>query len=499
MDANDTSCFFSADGPTLSQLESLTIIEGSSSGLCDLFILVRDGRRRVLKCLKPKYRGLPAYEALLRKEYEIGHTLSCPYICEVYGFTQREDLGWCIEMEWIDGLPLDKYLETVQPGRALKYRLLDQLFEAVGYFHSKQVVHKDLKPSNILVTNNGANIKILDFGFANRDADSELKLSAGTEKYAAPELIAGLSVDNRADIYSLGKILPLFGRGWRRIIRKCSQVDPERRYKTVQELQQAIAATRRTWLRWLLPSLLLLSILPILGLTRERPKTSSDVKFVTVTVEETPVCHLWRKGDRIYLSDKKNRPTYDALSSGATVKFRHTQENTSTLNPDSTAIWAFYPVSIKSKLPPVQEYASDGPSLYPMAGFYKYNHQGRLTPKFTMRSLCGYIRINLTASQPIRVCKIVFHSEKGLTGRYTVNSLSVMKWKGSGNLELSCPEVPVGTTPVPFFIAVPPTTYSDLSATIHTAEGDTFIWTQPASSHLEVVRGEMIQVDMDLR
>ena len=411
MDTVETSCFFSAEEPKLRPESGMQQIETAPDALCDLYVIEKEGLRRVLKCLKEKHRGKSAFEALLRKEYEIGHTLSCPYICEVYSFTQREDLGWCIEMEWIDGLPLDKYLETVQPGRAQKYRLLDQLFEAVGYFHSKQVVHKDLKPSNILVTNNGANIKILDFGFADRDADSELKLSAGTEKYAAPELMAGLPVDNRADIYSLGKILPLFSWRWRRIVRRCQQKDPAKRYKTVEDLRRAVASTRRAWLRWLLPSLLLLSILPILGLTRERPKTSSDVKFVTVTVEETPVCHRWRKGDRLYLSDKKNRPTYDALSSGATVKFRHTRENTATLNPDSTAFWAFYPVSIKTKLPSVQEYTPDGPSIYPMTGFYKYNHQRRLAPTFTMKSLCGYIRINLTASRPI-LSKRLFSIQK---------------------------------------------------------------------------------------
>ena len=471
-------------------------IETAPDALCDLYVIEKEGLRRVLKCLKEKHRGKPAFEALLRKEYEIGHTLSCPYICEVYSFTQREDLGWCIEMEWIDGLPLDKYLETVQPGRAQQFRLLDQLFEAVGYFHSKQVVHKDLKPSNILVTNNGANIKILDFGFADRDADSELKLSAGTEKYAAPELMAGLPVDNRADIYSLGKILPLFSWRWRRIVRRCQQRDPAKRYKTVEDLRRAVASTRRAWLRWLLPSLLLLAILVTL-LTREQPKTPAEVKYITVTVEETPVCRLWRKGDRLYLSDKKNRPTYDALSSGATVKFRHTRKNTAALNPDSTAIYAFYPISIKSKLPDVQEYAPDGPSIYPMAGFF--NHLGKDTPKFTMKSLCGYIRINLTTPRPIRVSKMVFHSEKGLSGRYTVSSACVLKWKGSGDLVLSCPEVPVGEPPVPFFIVVPPTTYSDLSATIYTAEGDIFTWTQPADSLLEVLRGEMTAVDMDLR
>ena len=80
-----------------------------------------------------------------------------------------------------------------------------------------------------------------------------------------------------------------------------------------------------------------------------------------------------------------------------------------------------------------------------------------------------------------------------------MSSACVLKWKGSGDLELSCPEVRVGAIPVPFFITVPPTTYSDLSATIYTAEGDIFTWTQPADLPLEVIRGEMIQVDMDLR
>ena len=255
MNSNESSSFFTAVSPVLMQTMPMTHIEGFTNGVCDLFTIEKDGKRRVLKCLESRHRGKAPYEALLRKEYEIGYSLSCPYICEVYSFLEHPTLGRCIEMEWIDGVRLDEYLKSFFPSAERKKRLLNQLFDAVSYFHSKQVVHKDLKPSNILVTRNGSNIKIIDFGFADKDVYSILKLSAGTEKYAAPELIAGKDVDNRADIYSLGKILQLFGGRWHSVARKCLREAPEKRYGSVEELRQAVDARRFGWL-WV-PAILL--------------------------------------------------------------------------------------------------------------------------------------------------------------------------------------------------------------------------------------------------
>ena len=83
MDAVETSCFFSAEEPKLRPESGMQQIETAPEALCDLYVVEKEGLRRVLKCLKEKHRGKPAFEALLRKEYEIGHTLSCPYICEV--------------------------------------------------------------------------------------------------------------------------------------------------------------------------------------------------------------------------------------------------------------------------------------------------------------------------------------------------------------------------------------------------------------------------------
>lgn len=309
MNSNESSSFFTAVSPVLMQAMPMKHIEGSTNGVCDLFTIEKDGKRRVLKCLETKFRGKAAYEALLRKEYEIGYSLSCPYICDVYSFLEHPTLGNCIEMEWIDGIPLDKYLQSVVPSNERKLRLLNQLLDAVSYFHSKQVVHKDLKPSNILVTHNGSNIKIIDFGFADKDVYSILKLSAGTEKYAAPELIAGKPVDNRADIYSLGKILLLFGSRWHGVARKCLQDAPAKRYGSVEELRRALATRRFGWF-WILLAIIVSGLAVYLFVPRPDPaiepvveetkytqqplrpdnpvKPEVSVKPVPVPVQETP-------------------------------------------------------------------------------------------------------------------------------------------------------------------------------------------------------------------
>lgn len=268
------------------QAMPMTHIEGFTNGVCDLFTIEKDGKRRVLKCLEPKHRGNASYEALLRKEYEIGYSLACPYICDVYSFLEHPTLGNCIEMEWIDGIPLDKYLKSVVPSNERKLRLLNQLLDAVSYFHSKQVVHKDLKPSNILVTHNGSNIKIIDFGFADKDVYSILKLSAGTEKYAAPELIAGKPVDNRADIYSLGKILLLFGSRWHGVARKCLREAPAKRYGSVEELRRALATRRFGWI-WALLVILVVGV--VLYLTFPRPEQPVAEPAPAVVEDSAPI------------------------------------------------------------------------------------------------------------------------------------------------------------------------------------------------------------------
>lgn len=496
MISNDSSGFFSSEEPDLRLQGEMRRIESSPEGICDLYKVEKDGLWRVLKCLKPKYRGNAAFEALLRKEYEIGHALSCPYICEVYSFEQRDGLGWCIEMEWIDGLPLDRYLENKKPGRAQQFRLLEQLFEAVEYFHSKQVVHKDLKPSNILVTNNGDNIKILDFGFADRDADSKLKLSAGTEKYAAPELVAGLPVDNRADIWSLGKMLSLFGHQYHRVAGKCMREEPSKRYASVEELRRAASATRLRWL-WPVAAILAVGIVTGFALTPGKNSAPIPAKTIQCSVEEAPVTHLWRKGDQILISDKNHRPVYEATKSGLSVSFRWDKKNTSSLITDGVGYFAFYPTTIIFKLPAVQEYAEGGPSLVPMMAHFLNTYSETFNPKFLFKNVCGVIRLNLTTSQPgVAIQSIVFHSAQPICGRYRVNQDLKLRFTDPQDLTLTCPEVSVGENPTSFYVSVPPQVYETLTLTIRTADGRTATWSLPQGQPLTVLRAEIATLDV---
>ena len=223
----------------------------SVSGYAVLYRADRDGRFRVFKCLKPEFRDKPLYERLLRKEFEIGYSLRHPHLVEYYSYLNVPGYGNAIEMEWVDGCPLDQ--ARLSPAEART--LADQLCDALSYLHSKGVVHRDLKPSNLLLTFSGKQLKVIDFGYADTEAHSILKQPAGTVSYAAPEVLAGESGDSRSDLYSVGKVLAGLPGIPQRVIRRCCQADPARRYSSVNELHKALQSARWGW--WLVAGLAL--------------------------------------------------------------------------------------------------------------------------------------------------------------------------------------------------------------------------------------------------
>lgn len=98
---------------------------------------------------------------------------------------QQEDLGLCIVMEYVDGISLKELMIQGKLTQPLAYKFIRELCEALHYIHSKQLVHKDLKPENIIITHNGYNVKLIDFGLSDRDDYDTLKIPAGTKKYLA--------------------------------------------------------------------------------------------------------------------------------------------------------------------------------------------------------------------------------------------------------------------------------------------------------------------------
>lgn len=179
----------------------------SAGGHSRLGKTIIDDKIVCIKALKEKYIGNPIYEGLLEKEYEIGASLDHPNICRTLDFRSIEQLGNCIVMEWIEGETLEKLLQDGEMRPSLARKVILELCDALDALHHRQIVHRDIKPGNIMLTRNGQNVKLIDFGLADTDTHAGLKMAAGTESYAAPEQVSGTLLDGRSDIYALGKVI----------------------------------------------------------------------------------------------------------------------------------------------------------------------------------------------------------------------------------------------------------------------------------------------------
>ena len=251
-----TSGFVGGSLPTYS--DSFSHIEEwsvSATGYSRILRAERNGKWHVLKTLKSEFAGNAAYVSLLAKEFEIGYSLDHPNLCRVLGWDRIADYGECIVMEYIDGETLDQWVAHHTVRAAEAHRLLCELCAGLDYLHRRQIVHRDLKPGNILVTHNGAHVKIIDFGFADKDNYTIFKQPAGTKHYASPEQLQGEKIDGRSDLYAVGILIrELFGgpppRKYRRIANRCTRRDPQDRYADCEELIVALNKPSPRWLIW---------------------------------------------------------------------------------------------------------------------------------------------------------------------------------------------------------------------------------------------------------
>ena len=222
----------------------------SAEGHNAIYVAKRFGRRYILKALAESYRESTPYIEMLRKEFSIGVGLDHPNIVRLLDFGHMDAIGWYIQMEFIDGITLDQFLET-NPSVATRRRLLTQLLDALSFLHERQIIHRDIKPSNILITRNGSTVKLIDFGVSDTDDYVTFKQPAGSLAYIAPEQLAGQPIDSRADIYAFGRIIELvFPHRYRHIARRCTQKDAAKRYSSCARVARAMrnADRLRTWL-----------------------------------------------------------------------------------------------------------------------------------------------------------------------------------------------------------------------------------------------------------
>ncbi|MBL8986326.1 MAG: serine/threonine protein kinase [Gemmatimonadetes bacterium] len=153
--------------------------------------------------------------ARFRRERQILALLTHPNIAVLHDGGVTPDGRPYFVMELIDGLPITTWADQRQLGVADRLRLFLQVAKAVEYAHQSLVIHRDLKPGNILVNGEGT-VKLLDFGIAKllgdvddpgRPPDTEIGPRAYTPDYASPEQVRGLPAGTRTDVYAMGVVL----------------------------------------------------------------------------------------------------------------------------------------------------------------------------------------------------------------------------------------------------------------------------------------------------
>lgn len=183
-------------------------------GMADVF-LARDqllDRPVAVKVLFPEFATDPNFVERFRREAQSAANLNHPNIVSVYDWGQEQGT-YFIVMEYIDGRSLAEILHTegpLHPQRAAE--VASDIAAALGFAHRNGVVHRDVKPGNVLISPTGQ-VKVADFGIARAlGADPESNLTQagsvmGTATYFAPEQAQGLKLDPRSDLYSLGVVL----------------------------------------------------------------------------------------------------------------------------------------------------------------------------------------------------------------------------------------------------------------------------------------------------
>jgi serine/threonine protein kinase len=146
-------------------------------------------------------------ERLFREARSAG-VLSHPNIVTIYDMDEADGLAY-IAMAYVNGPTLEKILSSEAPlSGANMLRILRQAASALDYAHGRGIVHRDVKPANIMTDEDGA-VKITDFGIAKIAAVSnvtETRTVVGTPNYMSPEQVQGLPVDGRSDQFSLAVI-----------------------------------------------------------------------------------------------------------------------------------------------------------------------------------------------------------------------------------------------------------------------------------------------------
>lgn len=168
-----------------------------------------DDRIVAIKILKEEFLANEEFRRRFKNESKAIAVLSHPNIVKVYDVSFGDKLQYIV-MEYIDGITLKEYIEqqkVINWKEALHFTT--QILRALQHAHDKGIVHRDVKPQNIMLLQNG-NIKVADFGiarFSRNETRTMTESAIGSVHYISPEQARGEITDEKADIYSVGVVL----------------------------------------------------------------------------------------------------------------------------------------------------------------------------------------------------------------------------------------------------------------------------------------------------
>ena len=168
-----------------------------------------DDRIVAVKILKEEYLANEEFRRRFKNESKAIAVLSHPNIVKVYNVSYGDRLQYIV-MEYVEGITLKEYIEQQgKLGIKETVHFTMQILRALQHAHDKGIVHRDIKPQNIMLLSNG-NIKVTDFGiarFSYSDTKTMTDSAIGSVHYISPEQARGDTTDARADIYSVGVVL----------------------------------------------------------------------------------------------------------------------------------------------------------------------------------------------------------------------------------------------------------------------------------------------------
>ena len=206
-----------------------------SKGIYLFVKTTRDGATVMLKALKSEYKDKSQYQTLLRKEFETVSKLDHANIVKEIELIDDPKYGKAIVEEFVDGRSLSDYLKENHSVEE-KLNIVRQIASAVGYANQRNIQHRNLKASNVLIAKQGDQVKVIDFRMPFSD---DLHVGYSSMVHVSPELKDGtVAIDARADVYSLGVLMKQMAlpEDYNGLIEKCCSYNRGDRYMDMDSM-----------------------------------------------------------------------------------------------------------------------------------------------------------------------------------------------------------------------------------------------------------------------